>query len=255
MFGAVERRASRVPGTVVAQFSRTRRSLERVSRSDALARAPGRSEPPPDETSSLRHASDRSSRALPRSPTQAAFERFWTPFGGARFSSPRRPEMMSIFKKAAPEPPAKVEPKEARTTSTSRRTGTIPPPPRPWSTRCTPSTRKTCVSRTAPARAPLRSNAHARTQVTSSCANDYNAPFSVGRFPPSPRPRVPERRARTIPEGKRDESGRHDSESAGNPGWRGRRPVSATRLRCHHRNRSFPRRRETDRRQTRVFHV
>ena len=90
-FGAIARRASRVPGTVVAQFSRTRRSLERVSRSDALARAPGRSEPPPDETSSLCHASDRSSRALPRSPTQAAFERFWTPFGGARFSSPRRP--------------------------------------------------------------------------------------------------------------------------------------------------------------------
>jgi len=36
--------------------------LERVSRSDALARAPGRSEPPPDETSSLHHASDRFSR-------------------------------------------------------------------------------------------------------------------------------------------------------------------------------------------------
>ena len=161
---------------------------------------------------------------------------------------------MSIFKKAAPEPPAKVEPKGSAYDLDIEADGDDP------------ATAATVVNALY---AKYKKNVRIADRPRARAARIQRAradsghvvvrkrlqrPFSVGRFPPSPRPRVPERRARTIPEGKRDESGRHDSESAGNPGWRGRRPVSATR-RCHHRNRSFPRRRETDRRQTRVFHV
>ena len=138
--------------------------------------------------------------------------------------------MMSIFKKAAPEPPAKVEPKGSAYDLDLEADGDDP------------ATAATVVNalyakykknvrvpdETSP-HAPLESNARADLGH-GVVRKRLPRPFFVGRVPPSPRPRVPERRARTIPEGKRDESGRHDSESAGNPGWRGRRPVSATRL-------------------------
>ena len=137
--------------------------------------------------------------------------------------------MMSIFKKAAPEPPAKVEPKGSAYDLDIEADGDDPATAATVVNALYAKYKKNVRIADRP-RARAARIQRARADLGHGVVRKrLQRPFSVGRVPPSPRPRVPERRARTIPEGKR-ESSRHDSESAGNPGWRGRRPVSATRL-------------------------
>ena len=153
---------------------------------------------------------------------------------------------MSIFKKAAPEPPAKVEPKESAYDLDIEADGDDPATAATVVNALYAKYKKNVRIADRPRARALESNAHARTQVTSSCANDYNAPFpSVAsrrpRVPASPNAaRAPSPRASAMKAGATTRS--RPGTRAGAGGDRSRRRG----CRCHQRNRSFPRRRETD---------
>ena len=152
---------------------------------------------------------------------------------------------MSIFKKAAPEPPAKVEPKGSAYDLDIEADGDDP---------ATAATVVNALYAKYKKNVRAADETHARAAriqrargLRSRPSQTITTPFFVGGVPASPRPRVPQRRARAPSEGPRDDarSTRRDALEI-RDGARGdrsrRRGLSG---RCHHRNRirSFPSRR------------
>jgi hypothetical protein len=138
---------------------------------------------------------------------------------------------MSIFKKAAPEPPAKVEPKGSAYDLDIEADGDDP---------ATAATVVNALYAKYKKNVRVPDETHARAaRIQRARAdlghgdvpNDYDALFrrsSRPGLPASPRPPTPLARSLRGPARRR---ALHASRSAGNSGWRARRPVPATRPR------------------------